>query len=76
MQESIYNMHRVLLTLDVHVSRVIVVGLSLSHSVSHSVIMSTQDFSQTTNADVTKLDLKDLDHGLYTLMACFCPLWC
>ena len=30
-----------------------------------------QDFLQTTNADGTKLDLKDEDHGLYALMGCF-----
>ena len=35
-----------------------------------------QDFSQTTSADGTKLDLKDEDHGLYVLMGCFCRLWC
>ena len=29
-----------------------------------------QDFLQTTNADGTKLDMKDEDHGLNALMAC------
>ena len=31
-----------------------------------------QDFSQTTNADGTKLDMRDDDHSLYALMGCFC----
>ena len=30
-----------------------------------------QDFSQATNADGTKLDIKDKDHGLCALMCCF-----
>ena len=42
---------------------------------SLSVVMLSfmQDFSQTTNADGTKLDMKDEDHSLYALMGCF---WC
>ena len=35
-----------------------------------------QDFSQSTNAEGTKLDMKDKDHGLYALMSCFCRLLC
>ena len=31
-----------------------------------------QDFSQTTNADVTKLDMKDEGHSLYSLIDYFC----
>ena len=40
---------------------------------SYSVILSSfmQDFSQPTNADGTKLDIKDEDHGLYALMGLF-----
>ena len=57
-------------------SRVIVVGLSFCHSVSHffshSVIFFMQDFSQTTSADGNKFDMKDEDRGLYALMCCFC----
>ena len=39
------------------------------------IIDSTQDYSQMTIADVTKLDVKDKDHDLYPLMGYFC-LWC
>ena len=57
-------------------SRVIVVSLSFYqsffYSISHSVIFIMQDFSQTTNADGTKLDIKDEDHSLYPLIGYFC----
>ena len=35
-----------------------------------------QDLLLTTDADDTKLVMKDGDHSLYALMVCFRHLWC